>query len=340
MSDGAGDPIEVEAAEAPPVASSRARLVIAVAATLLAGIAISIQTSVNGHVGVLTGSPTLATAINYVGALIVAVIIAGASGGFPRAWRRLRQRRGELRWWWFLGGIMGFGAVLVASIVAPIVGVVAVSVGIILGQLAGSSFADSVGLGPGGRRALKPLRVVGIGIAVAAIAVGAIGRIDGADWWAIVLLVVAGGIVSLQQAANGWLVVVTRGEWAVMSVINFTVGTVAVVIGFVIAQSGHPADFAAVPWWAPLGGILGIAVNVTLALVVRRIGMLTSVLCIAAGQAIGAIAVDLVVPVDQIGITVWSALGAALSVCAVGIAGLGSVRRGRAVRAASGQTSA
>lgn len=48
-------------------------------------------------------------------------------------------------------------------------------------------------------------------------------------------------------------------------------------------------------------------------------------LCLAAGQAIGGIFLDLLVPVDQVGLTTGSVIGAILAVCAVPVAGMGSL---------------
>jgi len=286
-----------------------------------------VQTTINGHVSVLTGSPVLATAINHGSALVVGLVAALALGAFPRAWRSLRARRAEIRWWWFLGGLMGFVAVFAIILATPQLGVVMIAVAITLGQLGGSVLADSTGMGPGGRRRLTGLRLLGIGVAIIAIAVGATGHLQSGNLLLIPLVVVAGVIVAIQQAANGWMVVVTGGEWSVMTVINFVVSGLATGTALLVALAVAPPDFSAVPWWAPIGGIVGAIVGVVIAITVRTIGVLSSMLCIAAGQSIAAILADLIVPVDALGVTIGSVVGAALAVLAVGLAGLGSVRR-------------
>jgi len=296
-------------------------------AAIGAGAAVAVQTSVNGHVSVLTGSPVLATAINHGSALLVGVVVALAIGALPRAWRSLRRRRSEIRRWWFLGGLMGFAAVLAIILATPALGVVTVAVAVTLGQLAGSVVADSSGIGPGGRRRLTALRIVGIGVAIVAIVVGALGHLESGDL-VLILLIVAGGIViAIQQAANGWLVVVTGGEWAAMTVINFVVSGVAVGIALLVQVAVAPPDFSALPWWGPLGGILGAAIGVVIAITVRTIGVLSSMLCVAAGQAIASIGADLLFPVAGVGVSAGSILGAVLAVGAVALAGLGSVPR-------------
>lgn len=297
-------------------------------AAVLAGVGVSVQTSVNGHANVAVGSPVLATAINHASALVLAFGVALAMGSFPRAVRELRSGRIRLRWWWFLGGAMGAAGVFTIVLVTPVVGVVAVAVAVTLGQLAGSVLVDSLGMGAGGRRSLNPLRLAGIGVAVVAVLVGAEGRFDGAALIVLPLAVLAGIIIAIQQAANGWLIIAT-GEFAVMSVINFGVSVLLVgtaLAGTVVLQ---PVSFSSIPYWAPLGGLLGAVIGVVAALTANKLGVLSLMLCIAAGQAIGGVLMDLFVPVDQVGLTVSSVIGAALAVCAVGLAGMGGSRPGK-----------
>lgn len=301
-------------------------------ATLAAGVGVATQTSLNGHTSVLVHSPVLATAVNHGSGLLLAIIVALAMRAFPRAARQLKARRSELRWWWFLGGIMGFAGVLTIITVTPEVGVVAVAVAVTLGQLIGSVMADSWSLGPGGRRSLNTLRSVGLVVAVIAVAVGAIGRFDLGNIAVIPIVVAAGIIIAIQQAANGWLVVVT-GEFSVMSVINFSVSFLFIGTALLVSNAVAPIDFSLLPPWAPLGGIVGAAIGVVVAISVRTIGVLSVMLCIAAGQAVGAIALDLFIPVDALGLTIPAVAGAVLAVTAVGLAGLGSLSASRKARA-------
>lgn len=299
-----------------------------IAATISGGF-VAVQTSANGHVSVMTGSPVLAAAVNHGSGLLIGILASLAVGAFPRAWRSLRARRSEIRWWWFLGGFMGFAVIMGIVISTPELGVVMVAVAITLGQLGGSVIADSAALGPGGKRPLSALRIVGIGVALIAIVVGATGHLHPGNLIFIPIVVIAGVIVAVQQAANGWILVVTGGEWAAMTVINFILSTLATGTALVIVMSIDPPDFSALPWWAPIGGTVGVIVGIVMAITVKTIGVLSSMLCIAAGQAIASILVDLVVPVDSVGVTAGSIVGAVLAVVAVALAGLGSVRRTR-----------
>lgn len=306
------------------------RAIPATLAALLAGGGVAAQTSINGHLSIEVGSPVTATAINHGSALVLSLVVALSINSLPRAWRALKANRAQLRWWWFLGGLMGFVAVLAIISVTPEVGVVTVAVAITFGQLAGSVIADSAALGPGGRRRLNLLRALGLVVAVVAVVVGSIGRFEPGNLIVIPVVVAAGIVVALQQAANGWLVVVTGGEWAAMSLVNFVTSALGVGTALLIANAIQPIDFGAMPWWGPFGGILAAVIGVVIAITVRTIGILSSMLCIAAGQAIAAILLDVFVPVDAIGITAGSIIGAVLAVAAVGLAGFGALRGSRA----------
>lgn len=300
--------------------------VLASLAAVLAGVGVSVQTSLNGHANVAVGSPILATAINHSSALILALVVALAIGAFPRALRELRSGRVKLRWWWFLGGAMGAGGVFVIVAVTPLVGVVAVAVAVTLGQLAGSVLVDSMGMGAGGRRSLTVLRLMGMAVAVVAVLIGAEGRFGGGAWVVLPLAVAAGVIIAIQQAANGWLIIAT-GEFAVMSVINFAVSVLLVGVALAVAMVVSPVNFSAIPVWAPIGGVLGALIGVVAALTANKIGVLSLMLCVAAGQAIGGVFLDMLVPVDRVGLTGGSVAAAVLAVCAVGLAGMGSMGR-------------
>lgn len=302
---------------------------LAVVSATLAGMAVATQTSVNGHVSVIVESVTLATAINHGSALLLALVFAIATGAFGRASATLKRREVDLKPWWFLGGLMGFVGVFIIISVTPWLGVVVVGVAVTLGQLAGSVIADSGGLGPGGRRPLTAARVAGITVALVAILVGSLGRIELENAWLVPLIVVSGMLIAIQQAANAWIVVAT-GEYSVMSVINFSVTLVFVGIALVIDTVLTGIDFSAIPLWAPIGGFLGAVIGVISAIAVRLVGVLSVMLCIAAGQAIGGIVLDLLVPVDRVGLNAYSVASALLAVAAVTVASLrtrGETRR-------------
>ena len=311
---------DATARAARPPRSAGAMRAIAIGASVLGGVGVAAQNSINGHVSVITGTPILATAVNHTAALVLSIIVGIAMGAFPRAWRRLRERRATLSRWWFFGGILGFIAMVSIITIVPVVGLVTLTVALTLGQLSGSLIADLAGLGPGGRKPPTAWRIAGLGVAVVAVFAGSWGRLEGAQPLLLAIIVGAGILVAIQQAANGQLTVAT-GEFAVMSTINFIVGGAFVLTALLIVNAANPIDFSTLPPWAPLGGAVGAVVGVIVALSLQHVPLLSVMLSIVAGQAVAAIVFDLVLPVGDSALSIGSIVGAVLAIIAVGLAG-------------------
>ena len=79
-------------------------------------------------------------------------------------------------------------------------------------------------------------------------------------------------------------------------------------------------------WYLYLGGPIGATFVGVAAVVVRRTGVLRLGLAVVAGQVVGALALDLAVPVTSTGIATTTVVSAALTLVAVAVSGLG-VRR-------------
>lgn len=314
--------VDLEAGPRPP-RSPRAIAIIATGASFLGGIGVAVQNSINGHAADATGVPLLATLVNHSSGLALSILVGLLIGAFPRAVRNLRRRRRDgppMRLWWFLAGTLGFVGVSTIIAITPIVGLVTVTVALTLGQLAGSLLADLGGIGPGGRRPPTPWRIAGLGVAVAAVFVGAWGHIDGAQPALLAAVVGAGILIAVQQAGNGQLTVAT-GEFAAMSTINFLVGGTCVAIALAVASLSTPVDFATLPPWAPLGGAIGAVVGTIMAISIRYVPLLTVMLAIVAGQAVAAVALDLLLPIGDTALSPGGVVAAVLAVVAVGLAG-------------------
>ena len=132
----------------------------AVAMTILAGAAISLQSYVNGRLGKDVGSRH-----------------GRRRGQQPRSRRRdaadrardAARCRGRSRGcaglgrpplWHFLGGLGGAALVLVSAAAAPEVGVALLTVALVCGSTGGSLPVDAAGLGPAGRRPITAPRAV------------------------------------------------------------------------------------------------------------------------------------------------------------------------------------
>jgi transporter family-2 protein len=296
---------------------------LAVAAAVVSGALVAVQQRVNGELGVDLDSALLAALVSFVTGLVAVVAVVLAR---PAARRALAAVR-DVPWWWRLGGLGGASLVAAGAAATPKIGVALLTVGLVAGQTSGGLIVDRLGLGPGGQHAVTGPRLAGAALCLVAVALGASGRAArDADPWLLVLVVGAGLLIAVQQALNGWVRRAT-GDAGVATLVNFVVGTtaLALAVGVVAVLRGFPPA----NWPGPehaylyLGGPIGASFVAVAAIVVRHLGVLRLGLAVIAGQLVGALLLDLVLPATDAGITPLTVAGAALTFVAVGVSGLG-----------------
>jgi bacterial/archaeal transporter family-2 protein len=291
----------------------------AVALTILAGGAISLQSYLNGRLGSDVGSPVIAGAINNLVALVAVVSIVLATGALPRARDRLRAL-GRPPFWYFLGGLAGAGLVLVSAAAAPEVGVALLTVALVSGSTGGSLPVDAAGLGPAGRRPITAPRVAGVALAIVATVISALGAPADLDLLLLGGAFVAGVTLALQAAANGQLARATGEPWAA-TLVNVAVGFTALgVVAVVVLATANLDSMPGNPLLY-LGGLLGAYVVVVTATAVQTLGVLRLGLAMVAGQMAGALVVDLIAPARGEEVTLATVVGVVLTLVAVVISG-------------------
>jgi bacterial/archaeal transporter family-2 protein len=292
----------------------------------LGGVALAVQGRINGQLGHLMHDGVFAALISFGTGTVLLVAAVSSTPSARAGLRRLRTsvRGGRLRVWQCLGGACGAFLVTTQGLTVSIIGVAVFTVAVVAGQVVASLVVDRRGLGPGEPQPVTPPRAIGALVAVVAVVIaisdhGAI-RAAGGLWWAL-LPAVAGLGLAWQLAVNG-LVRVAADHVVVPALVNFSVGTTVLVLaaGVDMLVRGLPA---APPgdWWLYLGGPLGIVTVVTAVTAVRFTGVLVLGLSSLAGQLIGAVLLDLVVPTTG-GLTVAGLVGTALTMVAVGIAAI------------------
>lgn len=282
---------------------------------LLAGAGVALQAFVNGRLGDRVGSALVAALLSFLVGLAALVVLMLATGSLSRA-RRRWATGARPAWWHLAGGIAGAGLVTVSAYAAPRIGVALLTVGLVAGQVTGSLAVDAVGLGPLGRRPASPTRLLGAGLAIVAVVLSALGQRQQLRIVLLLLVLAAGVAVSFQQAANGRLQQVT-GEAVVAATVNFAVGIVALVLALVVTRP-HVATLSA-PLGDWTGGLLGVVFVVVAASTVRRLGVLLLTLAAVAGQSVGALALDAVVPASGRHLTPAVVAGVVLTLVAVAI---------------------
>jgi transporter family-2 protein len=293
----------------------------ALAMTILAGAAISLQSYLNGRLGKEVGSATIAAAINNTVATLATLAVVLATGALPRAIGRLRAMERPPTWHFF-GGFVGAALVLVSAAAAPEVGVALLTVALVCGSTGGSLPVDAAGIGPAGKRPITGFRVAGVLLAIGATVIGALGARGDLEPLLLTLALVAGIGMALQAAANGQLARETR-EPFVASLVNVTVGFLALGLVALVTLATTSLDGLPTGPQLYLGGLLGGFVVVVSATAVQTLGVLRLGLATVAGQTAGALVIDLIAPAPGEAVTVATVVGVVLTIAAVAISGRG-----------------
>ena len=303
------------------------RTTLALAAAVASGTLVAVQQRLNGQLGVDLEAPLLAALISFGTGLVAVVAVVLAR---PHARASLGRVR-EVPWWARLAGLGGASLVAAGAFATPQIGVALLTICLVAGLAAGGLLVDRLGLVPGGAHLLTLPRVAGAALGVFAVALGALGRdARAAEPLLLVLVEGAGFLIALQQAFNG-RVRRTTGNAAVATLLNFVVGTAVLAVGVLllaVARGLPDGDWPGLDrWYLYLGGPLGATFVAVAAVVVRRLGVLRLGLAVVAGQLAGALVVDLVAPATDRGIELPTVVGAALTLVAVAVSGLGVRRR-------------
>lgn len=305
----------------PPVAARDRTATVALAAAVGSGALVALQQRVNGELKTELGDVLLTALVSFGTGLVAVVVVVLARPSARAAVRKVREVPVVQR----LGGLGGASLVAVGAAAAPEIGVALLTVGLVAGQTSGGLVVDRLGLAPGGAHALTVPRVAGALLCLVAVGIGVMGEgARSAEPLLLVLVVAAGFAIAVQQALNG-RVRRTTGDAGVATLVNFVVGSVALGLG--VAVHGALAGFAVgswpgwTDWYLYTGGPMGAAFVAVAALVVRQLGVLRLGLAVIAGQLVGALLLDLLLPVHGETVQLQTVLGVALTFVAVAVSG-------------------
>ena len=312
---------------------SRTRQRIALAVAMAAGVIVALQSRSNGELAHHVGNAVVAAWLTgLVGAaLLLIIVLVRHRSGLATVWREART--GALPWYLLTGGFFGTFFLITQSLVVPVMGVAVFAVGYIAGQTTGSLLADRIGLAGNGRQAITVRRVFASVLAVVAVAIALSNRLSSVHGSVVLvaMILVAGVLFAPQQAFNG-RVGRAGGSPFIGAFGNFVgavIGTSVVLAIDVMVTGMRPVDPWGAPWWAYLGGVLGMMAIVAGAGVVPILGVLMYTLATVLGQLLGALLLDIFAPTPGADVGIRLVTGVVLTAVAVALA---SVTRRRAAK--------
>lgn len=292
-------------------------------AAVLIGLCIATQVRINGELAIRIDDGYVAAVISFGSGLIVMVVTLGFSragrAGFGALAEALRTRR--LPWWGVLGGLSGALFVLSQGLTVGSIGVALFMVAVVSGQTLSGLLVDRFGIGPAGRAAITPARIIGAALCMVAVGIVAWGGIAAdAPLWMLIIPALAGVGVAWQQAVNGRVRIESYSA-VTATFLNFAFGTAALlaVLAVHAATAELPGSYPT-ELWLYLGGPIGVVFVAAGTIVVRFTGVLILGLGTVAGQLLGSLLIEIVAPADGPGPGIPVLVGTALTLVAVLIA--------------------
>lgn len=291
--------------------------------TVLAGTLGPMQSAVNGELGRSVSDGHLAATVSFASGLVLMALIV-----LPR--RKTREalfalpgqlRRRAIPWPNFFAGLCGAVIVLSEGISVGALGVATFQTSLISGLVISGVLCDRLGIGVEFKQPVNILRLVGAVLAVGATVLVVSPNFETPHAVGLAILPFVGGLLAGWQPAGNSNVGRLADSMFVSITWNFIIGFAALALVYVVRLGLGAAEFQLPDtWWMYLGGPLGLASIALMALLVRRLGLLLLALASTAGQLIGSVLIDSLVP--ALGHTVYpvTIIGAGVALVAAGIA--------------------
>lgn len=312
-----------------------------------AGLLVPVQGRINGALGTVLADGLAAAVVSFSTglALMIAIslLLPRGRAGLAEVLPALRERRFP-RYYVLAGGI-GALFVFAQSFTVGLLGVALFTVAAVTGQTLSGLLVDRMGIGPAGKRSITGIRVLGSVLTVAAVAwavsprfaSGGAGGSGGASGVSgtdplqllvpVLLPVLAGFLMSFQQAMNGTATVHYRTP-ITATLVNFVSGSIVLWLAWLIKlAAAGPGHALPGEWWYYLGGPMGCVFIAVAAFLVRSLGVLVTGLGMIAGQLLGSLALDLVLPAPGTVVALPTVLGTLLTLAAIVLASLPWSRR-------------
>lgn len=302
-----------------------------------AGLAIPVQGRINGALGARLNDGIAASVVSFSTGLVLMVLISlvlpKGRAGLARIVPAVRSRAFPPVY--VLAGGIGALFVFAQSFTVGLLGVALFTVATVTGQTVSGLLVDRLGIGPAGKKPVTGIRIIGCILTIAAVAWAVSPRFtagagsgtasDGGPTTLLLPLllpVAAGFLMSFQQAMNG-TATVHYGTPIAATLVNFVAGTVVLwtAWGIKVAVAG-PGSPLPGEWWYYAGGPMGCVFIGLGALLVRSLGVLVTGLGMIAGQLLGSLGLDLLVPAPGTIVAPATVLGTVLTLAAIILATL------------------
>ncbi|MIS67889.1 DMT family transporter [Salmonella enterica subsp. enterica] len=275
-------------------------------ATILAGMLPPMQSAVNGQLGHWLQDGNACAVISFASGLVVMffIIIARKETRqqFASIPTLIKKRKIPL-WNWF-AGLCGAMVVFSEGASASALGVATFQTALISALLLSGLLCDRFGIGVEEKKYFTPWRITGALFAVIATIFVVSPQWHSTSFILLAILPFLAGLLAGWQPAGNTKVAEATGSMLVSITWNFIVGFC--VLGAALAiriALGHVTIQLPDTWWMYLGGPLGLLSIGLMAILVRGLGLLMLGVASTAGQLLGSVLIDELIP--SLGNTVY-----------------------------------
>ena len=279
------------------------------------GVLIVVQSRINGELSSYMGDSLEAALVSFGTGLVFISLISFARKDVKVGFKDIfKARKAKQLPSWRLGaGVLGASFVAISTYVVPIAGVALFTVASLAGQTATSLLVDHFGVPGSGKTLITKRRVVAALITVAAVVLSVWDRFAMSDFsiLTITLAIFAGIGVGVQRALNGQINYYSKRSFAT-SQLNFITGTIFLLLLLIIRSffiDHSIMSFTPGPWWVFLGGSIGVIYIAFTAVAVQHLGVLEFTLFSVGGMLVGALLLDVFVPIEGIHISPYLVAG-------------------------------
>lgn len=289
---------------------TRRNRLLAIIAALFAGVLVSVQSRVNGGLGLALEDGVGAALYSFTSGWILIAIFTAFSKSGRDGVKRIRTllRTRQLPLWMIFGGAFGAFLVMTQGLAAGSLGIALFTVAVVAGQGISGILIDTQGWLGVERRKLNAARALGAVVVLAGVAMVS----ESPSWETVALLslpFIAGLGLGYQQAANGKIRISAESAIAA-TFLNFAMGSGVLLVAklLTLPQVGLPTELPT-DWWLYMGGFTGVVFIAIQVIVVGRIGVLGLGVLLGTGQLLGSLIIDLTFPLPGQVITLIHVLG-------------------------------
>lgn len=268
-------------------------------ATILAGTLSPMQSAVNGELGHWLNDGNACAVISFASGLVVMFFIIMAKKEtrqqFASIPSLIKQRKIPL-WNWF-AGLCGAMVVFSEGASASALGVATFQTALISALILSGLLCDRFGIGVSEKKYFTSYRIIGAIFAVVATVFVVSPQWRSTSFILLAILPFMAGLLAGWQPAGNAKVAEATGSMLVSITWNFIVGFTVLGIALLVRISlGHVSFQLPDTWWMYLGGPLGLMSIGLMAILVRGLGLLILGVASTAGQLLGSVLIDLLIP--------------------------------------------